>query len=141
MDPFPFTERDWQRVSDAARAVVNATFADDLPLSASYLIELLDLLAELRKEYGDHPVLLETEGDFLDEPELRITAYEHALRIAEHEGLPTLTIRISMARVLIEDFGDTVRARDELATCRREMMQSVDASERREWRELMNRCA
>jgi hypothetical protein len=140
MDLFPFTQADWQRVQEASLAVTNARLADDAVLSKSWFAELATVLEGLRERYGDHPILLETEADFADDPSTQLELYRSAIRLAEQNALPTLTIRISLARVLIEDFADPKQAKKELAACQVELSQNADESEKKEWRELMHDC-
>lgn len=140
MDDFPFTQADWQRVQDATLAVTNATLADDAVLRASHFAELVAVLKELRERYGDHPILRETEADFLDEPSLQQDVYRLAIRSAEQNALPTLSIRIALARVLLEDFAEPKQAARELAACRSELSSNADESGKKEWYELMSKC-
>jgi hypothetical protein len=141
MDAFPFTDEDWSRVSEAARAVVNATFAEDVVLHASLSKELLSVLSELRQKYGKHPAILETEADFTDDPAERIALYEQAKQAAQAGGLVSYSIRISLARVLLEEVEDAGRALQEWLACRDEVAACADESERREWKELQGECA
>ena len=140
LDPFPFTKIEWQQVQDSALALLNATFADDKVLRASLFEDLSAVLDELRMRYGDHPILRETEGDFTDDPLQRVSAYKSAVRAAQPDGLPTLSTRISLARVLLEDFDNPDQAASELSACRSELSAGADESETREWFELMDRC-
>ena len=113
MEPFPFTEAEWDAVSQAALPVVNADLADDDALRAAHLVGLLDVLAQLRDRYGDHPILLETQADFVEGPGQRFALYQQAACNAVANGLPTLSIRLSLARLLLE-LGQPSAARDEL---------------------------
>jgi hypothetical protein len=140
MEVFPFTEADWQRVKDATLAVLNASLADDAVLRASQFVEVAAVLEDLRARYGDHPILLETEADFLDQPSLRLDLYRSAIRLAEQNALPTFAIRISLARVLLEDFADPKEAAKELGVCRLELSRNADEWEKNEWCELMDKC-
>jgi hypothetical protein len=65
MDALPFSDAEWDAVVAMSRAVVNATLAEDRVLAASALVELQGVLADLRARYGDHPILAETEADFV----------------------------------------------------------------------------
>jgi hypothetical protein len=141
MDPFPFTEEEWAGIDEIATGIVNASFAEDDVLHASRLEELWCVLAELRDKYGPHPVLLETQADFAEEPSERVALYEQAKQGALAEGLLTYTIRISFARVLVEYMGDGARAIDELLACKEEVAGHADDYERREWQELHDKCA
>jgi hypothetical protein len=134
VEVFPFTEVEWAALSDAALPVVNAGLAGDEVLGATHLVGLLDVLAGLRARYGDHPVLLETEADFTKDDAERVGLYRRAVGIAVAHGLPTLSIRLSLARVLLE-LGRPQEAAAELSACERELPDG-DESERSSWSEL-----
>jgi hypothetical protein len=140
MEPFPFTETDWQRVRQATNAVLNATLIDDAILRASQFSEVAEVLEELRERYGDHHVLRETEADFLDDPALRLAAYREAIRVAEQNSLATLSTRISLARLLLEEFADPDQAAKGLAACGSELSGSADELEKQEWSQLQRQC-
>lgn len=133
MKAFPFTEAEWNAVSDAALPVVNAGLAGDEVLGASHLLGLLDVLAGLRARYGDHPILLETEADFTEDDAERLGLYQRAVGIAVANDLPTLSIRLSLARLL--ELGQTQQAAAELTACKRELP-DADPSESASWSEL-----
>jgi hypothetical protein len=135
VEAFPFTEAEWAAVRDAALPVVNAALADDAALRASHLIGLLDVLSRLRARYGDHPVLLETEADFADDEAERARLYRVAVDIALAHGLPTLSIRLSLARMLL-DGGKPAAAREELRACEGEVGEA-DESEQASWAEMI----
>jgi hypothetical protein len=141
LDAFPFSELAWARVNEAAAAVTNATLQDDEVLAASKVVELQMVLASLREAYGDHPVLLETEADFLDDPMERRDLYLRAIRGAVRGEIPTYTIRISLAALLLESFADRASARAHLADCATEVTEFGDAGERAQWNELMTKCS
>ncbi len=140
MEGFPFTGEEWERIKEGACAIVNASLADDDVLRASHFLELQFVLSELRAKYGPHPLLLETEADFTDEPPERVALYEQAIQVALREEIITFTIRLSLARVLLDHFGDAKRALRELLACRDEITERADDSERREWHELVEQC-
>jgi hypothetical protein len=99
---FPFTNAEWDVVQRAALPLVNATFAEDDVLRASCFSELKEVLGELRSRHGNHPVLLETEADFTEDDAERAAIYRKAITIATEHELPTLTIRLSLARELLD---------------------------------------
>ncbi len=136
MDAFPFTEAEWAPVKDAALSILNASTAGDEILRASLLFEMLDLLAGLREQHGDHPVLLETIADYTDDDQERALLYRQAVDIAVPNGLPTLSTRLFYARVLL-NLGQPATAREELLACEREL---PDGSEwdRTEWSDLLD---
>lgn len=134
MDEFPFTESEWAAVSDATLSVVNAVLADDATLRASLYIRLLDVLNGLRVRYSDHPVLLETEADFANDEGVRVDLYRRAVSLATTHQLPTLSIRLSLARTLAE-LGRVTEAAAELSGCIDELPDGDDA-DRASWSEL-----
>ena len=134
MEAFPFTEAEWSAVSGAALPVVNAALSGDAVVRASRLGDLLDVLAELRVRHGDHPALLETEADFTEDDGERVALYRRAVAVAVANGLQTLSIRLSLARVLLES-GRPSEAAPELAACENELADG-DESDRAAWSEL-----
>ncbi len=134
MDQFPFTEEEWNAVDECGREIVNASFMDDSVLQASHLNELLNVLSELRERHGDHPILLEAEADFIDDEYERIALYRQAVSTAEAHNLATLSIRIALARVLIET-GECAAALQELLASESELPEADDG-ELRDWNEL-----
>jgi len=96
---FPFTQDEWHEVSQHTLAVLNATLMDDEVLRSSKFVELQELLGAMRAKYGAHPVLLETEADFCDDPDQSLELYQAALAIARREGLPTDSIQDELSRL------------------------------------------
>jgi hypothetical protein len=135
MEAFPFTQAECVAVSDEALPIVNAGMADDAVVRASHLAGLLDALAGLRVRHGDHPVLLETEADFTEDDGERILLYQQAARIAVANALPTLSIRLSLALLLL-DLGRRTAAREELLACETEVSKG-DESDRKSWVNLL----
>lgn len=140
MDAFPFTDEEWEEVSEASRAIVNATLCDDEPLRESLYLELVEVLSALRGRYGPHPLLLETQADFETDVVQRVKLYVGALALALQEGLPTFTIRLSLARVLVRDIGEALLARRHLLLCKQAVEAYGDEAERAEWQELWALC-
>ena len=136
MDAFPFTNVDWERVKDAAHPVLEARLADDDAVADSMFLSLQETLADLRRKYGDHPVLLETEADFCDDTGDSIALYNRALSIARENSLPTVSICLSYARTLIDETGDANAARRVLKSCREEVHRNCDESDGIEYEEL-----
>ena len=140
MEEFPFTHEEWQEVQHASTSLTNAILTDDGVVQASLFAELLEVLAGLRRRHGEHPTLLETAADFCDDPISRRDMYVSAIRLAEANRLPTSTIRISLAKVLLQDFNDPTRAACELSACKPELASRGDESEMQEWCELVRKC-
>jgi hypothetical protein len=134
MEEFPFTEAEWSRVTAATLDVTNATLADDEVLRASCFVTLQQVLGELRERHGDHPVLVETEADFSEDEVVRVNLYRAAIRSAAAHRLPTLSVRLAFARVLVKS-GRSVEAMNELSASEVEL-KNGDEAERNEWLEL-----
>lgn len=136
VEAFPFTDEEWEPVEDAALALVDAIAADDDVLGASLRSELLDLLDHLRTQHGDHPFLLELIADYTEEDDAgRAALYRRALAIAVANDLPTFTIRLSFARLLLET-GQPALARKELLACE-PSLPGRSESEQQDWSELL----
>jgi hypothetical protein len=140
MDSFPFTNEEWLQVKESALTVLNASLAEDDVLRSSHEEELHCVLSQLKVKYGNHPVLLETEADYCDDPATQRDLYQQAIRQAESGQLATYTIRISLASVLLQDFNQPDQALAELLACQAELEPYADDSERREWTELVEEC-
>lgn len=139
MCDFPFSDAEWSRVSEAALGVVNATTIEDMVLCESQFQELRVVIKGLVEKYGEHPVLLETEADFTDEPFKRIDLYQRAKKLAKAHDLAIRSICLSLARTFLEECGDAERALGELRDCQNELG-AADGSERAEWNALENEC-
>lgn len=140
MDPFPFTPEDWEKLAEAALVSINATLAEDSVLNASALVQVQEVLTGLRAKYGEHPVLLETEADFCEDPPSRLALYERAKEIAVAHALPTLSIRVEIAALLLHDFGRPAGARAELLACKDEVPAEQDELTKERWESLMTEC-
>ena len=121
MEAWPFGEEDWDSVEEAVIDLVNASAEETDEAIAAHLKTVFDLLEALAIKYGPHPVLYETKADILPNPAERVELYKQAISLAESNGLQTLTMRLSLAEVLIEDLGDFAAARKELAACQGEL--------------------
>jgi hypothetical protein len=113
---------------------------DDDVLKASKLIDLQVVLLSLRDTHGDHPVLLETEADFLSDPPESRELYLRALEGATRGQIPTYTIRISLAELLLDVLADQDAARTQLAACADEVATLADQWDQARWKELLQRC-
>jgi hypothetical protein len=138
---FPFSSIDWQKVKDVVLSHVNATLANDDVLSESTYVEILAVLDELRKNYGEHPILIETAADFCNDPNSRLKMYRCAIQIAENNNLPTLSIRLSYAKVLLQDFKYQSEALSELNACKPELINNKDEYVLQEWNELLRQAS
>src|SRR4051794_17764499 len=107
----PMTSDELNAVRGAAQAVTRAAEAGDIDLRAALFADLQSVLAEVRQRRGDHPVLWELEADFTPDPAVAADLYRRAERAALEAGLPTLSIRLSLARVLLKELGCPGQAR------------------------------
>jgi hypothetical protein len=140
MDEFPFTKSEWGRIDRLANSIVNASLHEDRVLGEVYFEQLRRLLRRLQRKYGKHPILLETEADFTRNVTRQIRLYKAAIKTAVEHRLPTYTIRISIARVLLDELNDVPTAANELQACQAEVAARADEFERSEWHELWKRC-
>jgi hypothetical protein len=140
MEEFPFTEDEWNLVGDASTAIVNASLAEDVILGASLQAEMYGILDDLQLKYGEHPVLIETRADFTSDRGERVALYQAAKRISQAHGLPTYTIIISLADVLIDELGELAAARDDLLSCRAEIEGCGDDYYTERWQALLAKC-
>ena len=81
--PTGIDKSDWDLVHQMACDVANAAIMKDDVLMASKNAAMLYLLSTLRAKYGEHPSILATIGDYLDDPAERKTMYLMALSIAK----------------------------------------------------------
>jgi hypothetical protein len=135
----PMTSDELYAVRWAAGAVTRAARAGDVEGRAALFADLQSVLADVRQRRGDHPVLWELEADFTPEPDEAADLYLRAEQAASDAGLPTLSIRLSLARLLLKELACPVEARDALLACRKEL---PDASEKQSaaWARLLADC-
>jgi len=135
----PLTSAELHAVRRAARAVARAAKAGDPDRRATRFADLQSLLAEVRERRGDHPVLWELEADFTADPAIAADLYRRAEKAASGALLPTLSIRLSLARLLLKELGHPGEARTALLACAGELS---DASEKQSaaWAELLATC-
>ena len=136
MKSWPFSEDDWASVQEAVVDMVNASNEDDDELIAEKIKDVLDLLEALALKYGPHPVLFETKADIMTNPSERVELYRQSINLAEQHTLQTVTVRLSLSEVLIEDFGDSDAAKKELELCKGELTEEDDLEE---WKSLTER--
>ena len=139
MEAFPFRRKEWAAVSEAARAVADATLGASPSRRASRFAELRAQLGDLRDRYGDHPVLLETEADFTPEPAAAVALYRRAELLAAAHSLPALSIRLSLARLLVEELGQPGPAREALLACRDDLP-DASVADCAAWTALLAEC-
>jgi len=84
--PKGIDKKNWDTVHQLACDIVNADMMDDEVLSASKTTALLTLLYELKQKYHNHPSILATIGDYLDDHDERNSYYKMALEIARTQG-------------------------------------------------------
>jgi len=135
----PFTAGEWDAVRWAAGAVTEAAEADDAARRAARFADLQSILAELRGRYGNHPLLWEAEADFTPGALAAAELYRLAEEAAIAVDWPTLSIRLSLARVLAEELDQRAEAREALLACRDELPWSLEA-DCQAWATLLAAC-
>ena len=133
MLPFPFSRSEWQ--------VVTNQLSEFLRVDAAQLLlenrrKLQRILSALDEQYGEHPVLLETEADWLfDSPYKRLSKYRRAEYVAQANGLPTYSIRLSIAEICLS-LDKPNDAIDALRNCECELF-NVPWYEQDKWHRLL----
>ncbi len=89
LNQHPCTRREWRHVEKIAYEIVRASGTDNELAQKRGLKRLRRYLATLRVRYGEHPALLETLGDFEDDPTERCRLYIAACESALKWGLST----------------------------------------------------
>jgi hypothetical protein len=120
------TTEELETVRAAAQAVSQVSGGDTPKLRAARFAELQAVLAKLRRRHGEHPVLLETEADFTQPAIAAVAIYERAEQAAIKHRMPTLTIRLSLARLLLEELNSRSAARAVLLACAEELPYSTE---------------
>ena len=139
MTKLPYTTNEWDAIRVAAGAVTAAADAGDAEGRAARFADLRTLLGELQQKHGDHPLLWETEADFTSDPAAAAQLYRVAETLAVDAGLPTLSIRLSLARLLAEELGEPAEAREVLLACRDELPNAPEA-DWHAWADLLAAC-
>jgi hypothetical protein len=139
MERFPFSKREWRVVRDAAREVADATSGALPSRRAARWADFKAALTALHDKHGEHPALLETEADFTSDPPAAVALYRRAEELAVGHALPTLSIRISLARLLLEDLGQPAAARAALVACQPELS-AAGPIEDQTWNALLAEC-
>jgi hypothetical protein len=139
MDELALTEEEWDMVQWAAGAVTAAAQANDPERRAARFADLRAILAELRGRKGNHPILWETEADFTPDPRVAADLYVRAERAAVDRRLPTLTIRLSLAKLLVEEMRRPAAARETLLACSDELPHA-SVAQCATWSALLEAC-
>jgi hypothetical protein len=139
MKELPYTTEEWEPVRWAAGAITEAANADDPTGRAARFADLQSLLSELQQRHGDHPLLWETEADFTPDAAAAAELYRVAESLAVASNWPTLSIRLSLARLLSEELGEPAQAREALLACRDELPWARE-TECQLWANLLAAC-
>jgi len=131
ISPFPYTTEEGDQITEIAKGLVNAGFADDEPKRAQRLSQLHDCLQKLIGKYGEHPTLIELQADFADTFEEGMSLYQKAKQISMSLGLSIRSICLSMAVLVLREKDAKGEAREFLQECQNEM---GDANEYELWK-------
>jgi hypothetical protein len=104
VDPWPFHDEDWKAWEAISRRYVEAVFAEDYVIADSISREMYDKMIEMERKYGEHPWILEHKADFTENPEEKLALYWRALELAVKHRHSTLTIRMWLADLLLDEF-------------------------------------
>lgn len=75
---------DWDRVTELACDVVDASAMEDEILKQSKLAGLFAFLDDLESKYGPHPSIIATRGDFTEDPLEALQYLQKALTLARY---------------------------------------------------------
>ena len=135
----PYSAEEWDAIQWAARAVTRAAQAGDPEGRAARFADFQSILTEVRQRHGHHPVLWELEGDFTTDPRAAAELYVRAERASEAMGRSTVTVRLSLARLLVDEMGQPEGAKLTLQSCIDELPRATNA-QCALWAELLAKC-
>jgi hypothetical protein len=117
----------YERVSELAADITNATLADDRALAESLYQRLHNYHKEQFAAGRSHPFIVETLADYTDDPAQAIHYYEQALAMSRHmtSDEPTHTILIGIGTHLI-DMGQREQAEAFIRDARAEALRRGD---------------
>jgi len=135
MDKFPFTKDEWDEIINISHDMVNEVYRYD-NISPELFSKFLTTIKRLENKYGKHPKLSETLADHTDDKDERKKLYTEALELAISNDLPTITIRIAFARLLIDEIKNTDMALNILKADKKELENHDDEINVDEYYEL-----
>jgi len=139
MGDLPYTADEWDAIQWAAKAVTAAAHAGDPDGRAARFADLQSILAEVRQRHGDHPVLWELEADFNPVPRAAAELYVKAERASEAMGRSTVSVRLALARLLVEEMGQPEGAKLTLQSCIDDLPSATEA-QCAIWAQLLAEC-
>jgi hypothetical protein len=141
MDAWPISAEDFEEFESISRRYAEAVMAGDWMVCDSLARETYETMVKWEEKYGEHPFILEHKADFAEEPEEKRKLYTRALELAVANGLETITIRIWLARLLLEEFGDASSAMQMLSDGQHEVFEAdQDEDWIRDYGELVEEC-
>jgi len=135
----PYSAEEWDAIQWAAGAVTRAAQAGDPGARAARFADFQSILNEVRQRHGHHPVLWELEADFTIEPRAAAELYVRAERASDAIGRGTLTIRLALARLLVDEMGQPEGAKLTLQSCIDDLPHATNA-QCALWAELLAKC-
>lgn len=135
----PYSADEWDAIQWAARAVTGAARDGDPAARAARFADLQAILTEVRGRHGNHPILWELEADFTPDPRAAADLYVRAERASEAMGRSTLTVRLSLARVLVEELAQPEGAKLTLQSCIDDLPNATEA-QCALWAQLLAEC-
>jgi len=123
MARWPFDEEDWKEWEKISRRYLDAVFAEDCLVADAISLEMYEMLTEWEKKYGEQSWILEKKADFADDPGEKLELYVRALRVAVERNDATLTIRLWLAELLLDEFDDAATALQVLTDGQHELLE------------------
>lgn len=139
MTPDGIATEDWDRVHECALAIVNAE--DDVERD-SHTAQLLDVLKELGRRYGERPSILAIEAHYINIPEWAETLLLRAFEIAERERdlVNQLCAALSLVELYVKELRERTAARHWLGRAE-SILWSGSQHDRETWERLANSLA
>jgi hypothetical protein len=135
----PYSAEEWDAIQWAAGAVTAAAQAGDPEARAARFADFQSILNEVRQRHGHHPILWELEADFTTDPRAAAELYVRAERAADDMRRSTVSIRLSLARLLVDEMGQPEGAKLTLQSCIDELPHATNA-QCAVWAELLAKC-
>ena len=80
------TQAAWVEVHQKACDIANAAMMEDDVLVASHRIAMFDILDALEREFGQHPAIIATRADYVEDIASKRKLFAEALAVARELG-------------------------------------------------------
>ncbi len=108
MTPDGISAADWDKITELAADIANATSSDDELLISEYTRQILLLLEQMEEKYGALPSILATRADYIDDQfeSLRLLTRAFDIAATRKDSKNCTFVASSISRIYIEDLLD-----------------------------------